>query len=103
MKTILSQAAKAETAKAEGATTIPKGSRFQVESKRGASHWDEEIVWSCWRQQENRRQRSIRNIFGLCFLPHQLRRYPRAGHGNEDAFHRRRLCNFLILNALLPI
>lgn len=63
MKTILSQAAKAETANAEGATTIPKGSRFQVESKRGASHVDEEIVWTCWRQQEGEWKRFTRNVF----------------------------------------
>lgn len=90
MQTILSQAAIAKTTKAEGATTIPKGSRFQVEPKRGASSIeDEKIVWTCWRQQENKRKRFICNNLGICFLQYNVYRYAPAGHYHAAALYRR--------------
>lgn len=96
MKTILSQAAKAEAAKAEGATTIPKGSRFQVEPKRGASQVDEEIVWTCRRRQEGKWERFTRNILGFCQLQRHVYMHRSTGSSHAYPVHRRAKRNQLI-------
>lgn len=56
---ILSQAPKGE-----GATTIPTGSRVQVDSKRTASQVDDDIVCALGKPREAHRKRVCRNITG---------------------------------------